>query len=105
MDGVEFVGRLRHREGRELCRTPVVIMTGMPYHARSLLQPNAADGMLVKPSALRDLLGTLAHFAPRGPAQRLERRQGDSTQAVHSPQSCTTTPTVSQASARTTAAP
>jgi len=64
MDGVEFVGRLRHHEDRDLSRTPVVIMTGMPYHARSLLQPNAADGMLVKPFALRDLLGTLAHFAP-----------------------------------------
>jgi len=70
MDGVEFLGRLRNHAERELSRTPVVVMTGMPHHARLLLEPHSSDGMLVKPFSLRDLRATLAHFSPPGGRRR-----------------------------------
>jgi len=63
MDGAEFLARLREHPDPSLARVPVVIMTGMPHHARSLLLPYTADGMLVKPFTLKDLRATLAYFA------------------------------------------
>lgn len=67
MDGVEFLGRLRDHPDRRLARVPVVVMTGMPHHAPSLLRPYSADGLLVKPFAVRDLAAVAAQFC-RGAA-------------------------------------
>lgn len=66
MDGVEFLGRLRESPDRRLARTPVVIMTGMPHHAPSLLHPYAAEALLVKPFAVRELLAVVERFCGRG---------------------------------------
>ena len=76
MDGAEVLARLRDHPDREIARVPVVIMTGMPHHARALLLPYTADGMLVKPFALKDLRATLSYFSS-GP----DREPGPSRQS------------------------
>lgn len=63
MDGAEFLARLRDHPDRDIARTQVILMTGMPHHARALLKPYAPDGILVKPFAVRELGATLAHFS------------------------------------------